>query len=134
MSTRWPSTPQVVLLIGDTVVLLLVTLFGFASHGTLGTAGSRMLTTFLPLLAGWLLIAPHLGVFDPNRAARWQELWRPFWAAILAAPLSAWLRGVLLGAAVLPLFVVVMGGFSSLALLAWRAIYSLARARVQKYG
>lgn len=133
MNTRLSSS-QLLLLIGDLIILLLVTLFGFASHGTLGSAGTRMLTTFVPLVIGWLLIAPHLGVFDPVKAVRWQDLWRPFWAAVLAAPFSAWLRGAMLGAPILPIFVVVMGGVTALSLLAWRAIYVLARSRVKSYG
>ena len=52
------------LIIGDILTLAVVTVIGFASHGTAGTAGSRMLTTFIPLLAAWLLIAPHLKVYD----------------------------------------------------------------------
>lgn len=39
------------LLGGDSLTLALVTMIGFASHGTLGSAGVRMVTTFAP----WLL-------------------------------------------------------------------------------
>ena len=51
---------RIVLIVGDIFTLIIVTVIGFASHGTAGTAGSRMLTTFLPLAAAWFLIAPHL--------------------------------------------------------------------------
>lgn len=114
-----------VLVIGDLITLALVTVFGFATHGTLGSAGARLLTTFLPLLISWLAAAPALGVYDPQRAADARQLWRPFWAMILAAPLAAWLRGAWLNAPILPIFVLVLGGFSALGVLAWRAAFTL---------
>ena len=121
----WP-----VLLLGDLITLLLVTLFGFASHGTMGTAGMRMLTTFVPLATAWLLIAPHLRLFQEAVSRDWKELWRPFWAMVLAAPLAAWLRGAWLGAPIIPIFVVVLGGISALSLLVWRILYWVWRNRV----
>lgn len=115
-----------ILLAGDLAVILLVTLFGFASHGTLGTAGARMLSTFFPLLAGWFAVAPFLLAYDPKMAATPVQLWRPFWAMVIAAPLAAFLRGVWLNTAILPLFVFILGGISSLAILIWRGIYVAA--------
>lgn len=123
------TATQFVLVAGDVIALGLVTLFGFASHGTAGTAGMRMLTTFVPLVAGWLLVAPFLGAYDPERAADMRQVWRPFLAMVLAGPWAAWLRGAWLGAAILPLFVVVLGGFSALGILAWRILYSLVAGR-----
>jgi hypothetical protein len=118
-----------ILLVGDTLTLALVTVAGFASHQTLDTAGARMLTTFLPSLAAWLLVAPHLSVFDERRIRSARSLWRPFWAMILAAPLAAWLRGVWLGTPIQPVFVAVLGGLSGLAILAWRGLYFLAASK-----
>jgi len=118
-----------ILLAGDTITLLLVTLVGFARHNELGTAGSRMLTTFVPLVVAWVLLAPHLKAFDLNRASELKQLWRPFWAMVLAAPLAGLLRGVWLNAAIIPTFVVVLGGVSALALLAWRILFWAAIAR-----
>ncbi len=111
------------LVIGDALTMALVTAVGFASHGTLGTAGMRMLTTYVPLLVAWFLIAPYLGVYDLEFAGEIRQLWRPFWAMVLAAPFAAWLRGAWLGTAILPIFVVVLGGFSALGILAWRILY-----------
>lgn len=119
----------VILLIGDTLTLALITLFGFASHGTMETAGPRMLTTFIPLLVAWLLVAPYLGVFQDGLTRNWKDLWRPFWAMVLAAPLAAWIRGAWLNAPILPIFVVVLGGISALGLLAWRTLYWIWRNR-----
>ncbi|RPI30513.1 MAG: DUF3054 domain-containing protein [Chloroflexota bacterium] len=120
---------QVILLIGDILTLALVTLLGFATHEELTTAGPRMLTTFFPLLLAWVLVAPHLQAFSPQAAADLRQIWRPFWAMILAAPLAAWLRGVMLGSVILPVFVVVIAGTSSLAILIWRGIYAFIATR-----
>lgn len=112
-----------VLLAGDVITLALVTLVGFASHNELGNAGARMLTTFIPLLTAWLLVAPHLGAFDQQSITDLRQLWRPFWAMVLAAPFAGWMRGAWLNAPIQPVFVVVLGGVSALALSAWRLIY-----------
>jgi hypothetical protein len=118
------------LLVGDVLAMALVTAVGFATHGTLATAGARLLTTFIPLVVAWFLVAPHLGVYNRSMTLEARQLWRPFWAMILAAPLAAWLRGLLLGnAAILPIFVAVLGLFSALGMLAWRASYGWALRR-----
>lgn len=111
------------LVIGDSVTLAAVTAFGFASHGTLGSAGMRLLTTFIPLLVAWFLVSPHLGVYDPARVIDPRQLWRPFWAMVLAAPFAAWMRAAWLGTVILPIFVVILGGISALAILLWRSLY-----------
>jgi uncharacterized metal-binding protein len=123
MYTSVLSRQQLILVAGDIVTLGLVTVFGFASHGEVETAGVRMLTTFLPLVAAWLLVAPHLKVFEMQRVGVLRELWRPFWAMVLAGPMAAWLRGVMLNAPILPIFVIVIGGVSAMALLAWRSLF-----------
>jgi hypothetical protein len=114
---------HLILVAGDLLVLGLVTVYGFASHNQLGTAGSRMLTTFIPLLVSWFLVAPHLHVFDLQRAAQVSELWRPFWAMILAAPWVVFLRAVMLDTAISPIFIVILGGVAALSLLAWRFLF-----------
>lgn len=113
------------LVVGDILVLGVVTLTGFASHDELGTAGTRVLTTFVPLVFAWFLISPWLGVFQEEITVNPRQLWRPFWAMVLAGPLAAWIRGAWLQRPIVPIFVVVLGGVSALALLAWRIIYWL---------
>jgi hypothetical protein len=118
-----------ILIAGDVLVLLLVTVFGFATHGELGSAGLRILTTFVPLVVAWALVAPHLRAFDLERISQPIQLWRPFWAMVLAAPWAAWMRGVLLNAPIIPVFVVVLGGICALALLVWRLLFGAFYAR-----
>jgi hypothetical protein len=125
---RW-----IALLVGDALVLAVMTVAGFASHDLLGpegASGPRMLATFFPFFAAWLLIGPHLGVFDRTKVSDARQLWRPFWAMVLAAPLAAWLRGVWLGSPVLPVFVAVVGGLNAVALLVWRTLYLLVASRL----
>jgi hypothetical protein len=117
---------------GDLVTLALVTLYGFASHDLLGSTGWRLMSTFGPLLLSWFLVSPHLGAFDLQRAAQPRELWRPFWAMVLAGPLAAFLRGLILDAPIIPVFVIVLGGISALALLAWRALFLVILRRQRK--
>jgi len=124
-----PKAQISILVIGDVITLVLVTGLGFATHGTLDSAGFRMLTTFVPLLIAWIAVAPFLGAYDPGRAIQPRQLWRPFWSMILAAPLASWLRAVWLNAPILWVFVLVLGGFSALGILAWRALYALLYAR-----
>lgn len=112
------------LVFGDILALAMVTLAGFATHDSLEiSALPRMLATFLPMLAGWFLVAPWLGLYETETSLRPGLLWRPVLAVLLSTPLAATLRGVILNAAILPIFVGVMAGSAGLGLLAWRALY-----------
>ncbi len=121
-----------VLIAGDIITLAIVTIIGFASHGTADTAGTRMLTTFIPLVAAWLLIAPHLKVYDREIAIEGRQLWRPLWAMVLAAPMAAWLRGLILNSPILPIFVFILGGVSVVAILIWRGFYWLITTKLKR--
>ena len=114
---------------GDIVVAAFITAWGFASHDRRETAGFRMLTTFIPVLTAWMMVAPFKGVYDPQRAADPSQLWRPFWAVILVGPIAALIRAFWLGHIIAPIFVIILGGFSALGLLAWRMLYWFFFAR-----
>lgn len=120
----------IVLLLGDLVTLGLVTAFGFATHGELGTAGIRMMTTYLPLSAAWILVSPHLGAYNLEWMGEPKNLWRPVWATVIAGPLAAWIRGIWLNRPIMPVFVAVLVGVSAAAILIWRGIYWLISSRV----
>lgn len=118
------------LISGDLLVLVLVTLAGFMTHNTLTTAGSRIFSTFVPLVAAWGLIGVHVGVFDSEKFAAARQLWRPFWAMILAAPLFGLFRAWMLGVdSISATFLVIMGGIAALSMLAWRALFVFVIAR-----
>jgi hypothetical protein len=112
------------LIFGDLLALLIITLIGFANHNELLTFPvGRMLTTFLPLLAGWFLIAPWLGLFRPEITSNPRQLWRPVLAMVLAAPLTGLLRALMLNIIVIPLFVLILGGSAALGMLVWRSLW-----------
>ncbi len=121
-----------VLIAGDIITLAIVTVIGFASHGTADTAGSRMLTTLIPLVVAWFLIAPFLQVYDNQISRDGRQLWRPLWAMILASPMAAWLRGLMLSSPILPVFVIILGGVSAVAILVWRGIFWLVATRMKR--
>ena len=120
------------LIAGDIITLAIVTVIGFASHGTADTAGSRMLTTFIPLVVAWFLVAPFLHVYDTEVFLDGRQLWRPLWAMILASPMAAWLRGLMLNSPILPVFVIILGGVSTVAILVWRGIFWLVATRMKR--
>lgn len=113
------------LLIGvDGVAYLLVTLAGFASHATLTFDSlNRILATFVPFFAAWLLIAPWLGVYDPGSLGELRPLWRVPLAVAYSAPLGALGRAVWLRSPILPLFLLIMVAVAAPTMTLWRWIY-----------
>jgi hypothetical protein len=118
-----PQANRIVLIVGDIITLAIVTIIGFASHGTADTAGTRMLTTFLPLIIAWFLTAPFFRLYEGEYVLDGRQLWRPVWAMVLASPFAAWLRGIMLSSPILPIFVVILGGVSVIAILIWRTLF-----------
>lgn len=112
-----------ILIAGDTLVILIVAGIGFASHGILGSSGSRLFATIIPFLVAWFASAFPLQALNPQ-ATQGKGLWRPLWAVVVAAPLGAWLRGIWLQTPVLTLFVLVMVAFLLLGLCLWRLFYN----------
>jgi hypothetical protein len=120
---------------GDGVVLFVVTLIGFATHGELSGAGLRLLSTLLPLGTAWAVAASALGLYQVSQAVNWKQLWRVLLAMLLAAPLAGILRGFWLNGVVIPVFVTVLGATSALGLLIWRAVFArLAASHLSKAG
>jgi hypothetical protein len=109
---------------GDVLTLFVVTLAGFASHG-LSLVNPRLWTTFLPMVAAWLVYSPWFGVYDPDAWSKPANIWRPALAAALAVPLAVLLRSLWLGSTVIPVFALVMAGVSALGIGLWRAAWAL---------
>ena len=120
-----------VLILGDILAIGLITIIGFATHGETGLAFlPRMAATFFPLVTGWFLLAPRLGLFQDEVIYNARQLWRPALAALFAAPLAAVLRGFMLNTAIIPIFAIVLGAASALGMVVWRALYFLLNRKV----
>ncbi len=123
-----------ILILGDLLAIVLVTVIGFATHGEVG-AGlpspdvlARMAALFFPLVVTWFLLAPALGLFQTETTASPKQLWRPVWAGLFAGPLAVVLRGFILNAPILPIFAAILAGVFALGMVIWRAIwYWIAR-------
>ncbi|HVN16626.1 MAG TPA: DUF3054 domain-containing protein [Anaerolineales bacterium] len=112
------------LIFGDVIALTIITIIGFATHGETGLSFlPRMLTTLIPLLISWFLLAPWFGLFDSQITFQARSLWRAPLAMLLAAPLTTTLRAILLSESSIPIFTLVLGITSALGLLIWRALW-----------
>lgn len=115
---------RTILILGDIITLALITVIGFASHGETDLSFlPRMLTTFFPLLVGWFLLAPWLGLFNLQVVLQPKQLWRPLLAMLLAGPLVAILRAALLNTVALPLFALILGGSAAIGITLWRLLF-----------
>ena len=113
-------------MLGDIFAMLAITLIGFATHGELKTSFiTRMSALFFPLIIAWFLLSPWLGLFQTEIISNPRQLWRPALTMLLAVPLAAVLRGLILNAPIIPIFVVVLITTSALGMLVWRGIYFL---------
>lgn len=109
------------LLAGDFLAIVILGVIGFLFHNR--DLNTRLLTTILPTLAAWALVAPWLGVYRPETASRPTHAWRAALAALFSAPLAATLRGLWLNSAILPLFVAVLGLTNALGMGLWRMLW-----------
>ena len=112
----------------DALVLLAITLIGFATHSS-SLADGRWLATFLPLFIAWIAIAPWFGLYSYGVAGKTTEFWRALLAAAFAAPLAVLLRGLWLNASIIPIFGLVMMAVSAAGMGIWRLIWAGAATR-----
>lgn len=115
---------------GDILAIAILILIGFATHGEMALSFlPRMGAIFIPLMISWFLLAPWFGLFQQEIVSHLNQLWRPAFAILFAAPLAAVLRGLLLNAPIIPIFVVILGGTLALGMTFWRGIYFLMNRR-----
>ena len=88
-----------------------------------------MLATWLPFTASWFVMASLLGLYRPRTAGGLRDAWRVGLAALFVAALGAWLRSLWLHSGIVPVFVLVMAGVTTLAMSAWRALYAWTARR-----
>ncbi len=110
-------------LAGDLIMIAVVTVIGFATHGEAEAAFlPRMLVIFLPTTVGWLALAPFFELYRSARIADPKQLWRPALAMVFAVPAALVLRAMLLNTVVIPIFALVMAGVCALGMLLWRGL------------
>lgn len=125
--------PRQSLIFGDILAIALLTFIGFATHGEAGLSYlPRMLTTFVPLTFAWFLLAPWLGLFQAEATAAFRGLWRVGLTMLFAAPFAAVLRGLILNAPIIPIFVVVLSLSSAFGMVVWRGAYLLLSRNKKK--
>ncbi|MCI0553835.1 MAG: DUF3054 family protein [Anaerolineae bacterium] len=118
--SRW------ILYAGDILAIAVLTLIGFATHRETDFSFlPRIGALFFPLVISWFVLAPWLGLFQPEITSNLKHLWRPALVMLFAAPLSAVLRGFILNAPIIPIFAVVLGTTSALGMVIWRGLYYL---------
>lgn len=112
------------LIIGDALILAVTTIVGFITHREADLSFlPRFLAIFIPLIIAWFLIAPRLGLFQPEIASDLRQLWRVVLAMIIVAPLAVLVRGLILQTAIVPIFMLAFGGTSALGMTLWRGVY-----------
>lgn len=120
-----------VLIFGDALALLLVTVVGFVSHGeTDASFLPRAAAMFVSLISGWFLLAPATGLFDWEHVRSTRQLWRPALTGFFAAQFAVVLRSLILQSDVSPVFALVIGMTSAFGMIIWRWIaLRLVRSR-----
>jgi Protein of unknown function (DUF3054) len=114
---------------GDLLVIALIVLIGFATHGELEFEPDevgRMVVLFLEIAMLWGLIGHQLGVFsEPVISSRFK--WQVPMTMLIAAPFSALMRAVILGIPVSPVFILVITAVTTAGITVWR--FALASIR-----
>lgn len=114
--------------VGDVVVLIVLTVLGFASHSTLDETW-RLLVTTVGVLAAWAIVGPWFGVFSTEVLTRWHAVWKVALAWAIAAPVAGFFRGLVLDLSVSATFILVTIAVNGAALVVWRVAYAEFRAR-----
>ena len=117
---------------GDILAILAVILIGFATHGELNTSFiTHMSALLIPLIIAWFLLSPWFGLFQTEIISNPKQLWRPALIMLFAAPLAAVLRGLILNAPIIPIFVVVLIFTSAFGMVVWRSLYFLLNRKAR---
>ncbi len=125
------TSTQRTALTGDVLVLVLLTVAGFATHLTLDAFG-RMIVTAVAGLLAWAAVAPFLGAYAESTITHPGSIWRVGWAWLLAAPLATFLRAVALDRDIPWQFVLVTILVNGFVLVAWRIALGWWLARYRK--
>lgn len=117
-----------VLLAGDVITFIVFAIIGRSSHGEAAglNAAFEVLKTAAPFIAGWLLVAPWLGVYRPRpERGTGFFLWRTWLAWFATLPVALALRALLLQREVPMSFAIVTFIANTVLLLGWRGAFAL---------
>ncbi len=115
-------------ILGDIVVLTVITVLGFATHHTLD-AYWRMFVTVLVTLIAWGVVAPWFDAYSTTTLTRLSSIWKILLATVVATPLAAFLRGWFLGIDVSSTFILTGIAFNGLAMMIWRGALAVYLGR-----
>jgi hypothetical protein len=114
------------LLLGDLMAIGIAVWIGLQFHQLGANVWQRFAFTFLPWSLAWYIVAAKFKLFQWNKMTV-DQIGQMMLAMIIASPLSAVLRATWLGTTALPLFTLIMGAVTALAIIFWRVIYSVFR-------
>ena len=110
------------LFVGDALALALAVFFGLQFHQLGEQVVQRFGYTFLPWTLAWLQSAPAFGLYRQINFSA-EQIGLVLWAMALASPFAAVLRAAWLGSSVMPLFTLIMGVVTALAIILWPLLY-----------
>lgn len=123
---------RTILILGDILALIILTIIGFATHNTANLSFlPRMAAVFFPVVFSWFVLAPWLGLLDEAVISIPKNLWRVIFAFLFAGPLAIILRGAWLNAPVLPLFTLIFGASNAAGMVFWRWLYIFIARRMK---
>ena len=114
------------LLLGDLMAIGIAVWIGLQFHQLGETVWQRFAFTFLPWSLAWYIVAAKFKLFQSKKMTA-NQIGQMILAMILASPLAAVLRATWLGTTALPLFTLIMGAVTLLAIFIWLVIYSSIR-------
>jgi hypothetical protein len=115
-----------ILILGDVIAFIILTLIGFAAHGETGFSYlPRMAAAFFPVGLGWFVLTPWFGLFDESVIRQPKNLLRIPLAFLFIAPFAVVLRSVWLGEPVSAIFTFVLAATNALGMMIWRWGYLL---------
>lgn len=121
-----------ILILGDILTHVILTIIGFATHGeTSASFLPRMAASFFPVIFGWFVLAPWLGLFDETVTRNPINLLRIPLAMLFVTPLAVILRAAWLNSAGLPIFAFALGGANIIGMLVWRGLYIFIAKRMK---
>lgn len=126
-----PNALSSVLILGDFLAFLIVTIIGFSNHNSQFDL-LRILANWIPLCLAWSMAAPLLGLWKPDQPSLLTNWWKIIWTVVLSVPLAVVLRGFILNTPTIGIFVLVMIAFSTVGIFVWRLLWFFLQKKMIK--